>query len=333
LKLRTLLAVAALMALAGAATLVWLNQPAKVLAARPTLGPAVEVVYATGFVEPLQPVEIASRVTAPIVRIHVEEGDRVGPGQPLIELESNEQREAIGELAARSAQSRKDEERALAIYRRGFLAAASRDRAVSEARSAKAAELVARARLSQFVIRSSLSGEVLRRDAEVGDLASPIKTLLVIGDPATIRVTATVDERDIPRVRTGQQALMSSDAFKGRVFRGTVYEITPGGDPNQRAFRVRIRPNEAKALPVGLTLEVNIVTASRDNALLVAPNAVRDSHVWTVKDGRAVRRAVKTGVEGGGKREILSGIDRGTCVLSDPPESLAEGDRVTVTGC
>lgn len=333
MRLRTLLAVAALIALAGAATLVWFNQPAKVLGTRATVGPAVEVVYATGFVEPLQPVEIASRVTAPIIRIHVKEGDRVQRGQPLVDLESNEQREAIGELAARSAQARKDEERALAIYRRGFLAAAARDRAVSEARSARAAELVARARLSQFAIRSSISGEVLRRDAEVGDLASPTRTLLVIGDPATIRVTATVDERDIPRVRKGQRALMSSDAFKGRVFRGTVYETTPGGDPNQRAFRVRIRPDEVRALPVGLTLEVNIVTASREKALLVPPNAVRDSHVWTVKDGRAVRRPVKTGVEGNGKREILSGIDRATCVIADPPQSLAEGDRVTVKGC
>jgi len=330
---RAVYAIAALLMVAGIASFLWLERPAALRAARPTIGPAVVVVYATGFVEPREPVEIASRVTAPIVRIHVKEGDRVRPGQPLIDLESNEQRQAIGELAARSAQAQKDEVRALAIYRRGFLAAAARDRAVSESRTAKAAELVARARLSQFSIRSSISGEVLRRDAEVGDMASPTRTLLAIGDPATIRVTATVDERDIPRVMMGQQALMSSDAFKGRVFRGTVYEITPGGDPNQRAFRVRIRPDEARALPVGLTLEVNIVTASREKALLVPPNAVRDSLVWAVKEGRAVRRPVKTGVEGNGKREILSGIDRGTCVIADPPQSLAEGDRVTVEGC
>ncbi|QIK96569.1 efflux RND transporter periplasmic adaptor subunit [Sphingomonas sp. HDW15A] len=326
-------AILALVVIAGAAAFILLRRPETLQGTYPSIGPAVDVVYATGFVEPREPVEIASRVTAPIVRIHVKEGDRVQRGQPLVSLESSEQLQAVGELSARSAQARKDEERALAIYKRGFLAVSARDRAMSEARSALAAELVARARLSQFAIRSSISGVVLRRDAEIGDLATPTRTILVIGDPSRVRVTATVDERDIPRVLKGQQALMSSDAYKGRVFRGSVYEITPGGDPNQRAFRVRIRPDESQVLPIGLTLEVNIVTASRQNALLVPAGAVRDERIWTVRDGRAVRIPVTAGIEGRQKREILRGIDRSTCVLTNPPEKLKENARIQVEGC
>jgi RND family efflux transporter MFP subunit len=333
LRFRPVYLLAALLVAAAVGVFLWFNQPSKVDGVRPTLGPAVEVVYATGFVEPREPVEVASRVTAPIVGVLVSEGQHVTRGQPLVTLESNEQLQAIAELAARAANAAIEEERAVALYKRGFLAPAARDRAVSEARSSRAAERVARARLNHFVLRAGISGVVLRRDVEPGDLASPNKTLMLLGNPAVVRVTATVDERDIPRVRTGQRAMMSSDAFQGRVFRGTVYEITPGGDPNQRAFRVRISPDEVGALPIGMTLEVNIVTASRSRALLVPATAVRDSHVWTVRDGRAVRAPVKAGVEGNQRREIRQGLDRSDCVVSNPPDGLEEGDRLEVKGC
>jgi RND family efflux transporter MFP subunit len=332
-KFRPIYALVIIVLAAGAAAYMWYTRPPEVQAARPSVGRAVDVVYATGFVEPMQPVDVASRVTAPIVKVLVSEGDRVRRGQPLIALENNEQSQAIAELAARSANAAIAEQRALALYKRGFLAPAARDLAVSEARSTRAAELVARARLNQYIIRAGVPGVVLRRDAEPGDMASPTKKLLVIGDPALVRVTATVDERDIPRIIRGQQALMSSDAYRGRVFRGTVYDITPGGDPDLRAFRVRIRPDEVGKLPIGLTLEVNVVTASRAKALLVPATAVRDSHIWMVRDGRASRRQVSTGVEGGKNREITAGLDRSTCVLVDPPESLKEGERVKAKGC
>lgn len=333
MKFRPIYLLAALLIAAAVGFVIWFNRPTEVNGSRPTVGPAVEVVYATGFVEPREPVEVASRVTAPVVRVLVAEGQHVSRGQPLVALESNEQSQAIDELAARSANAEIAERRAVALYKRGFMAAAARDRAVSEARAARAAERAGRARLNQFVLRAGISGVVLRRDVEPGDLATPTKTLMVLGDPSLSRVTATVDERDIPRIRVGQPVMMSSDAFQGRVFKGSVYEITPGGDPNQRAFRVRISPEEVGALPIGMTLEVNIATASRLRALLVPASAVRDSHVWTVRDGRARKIPIVAGIEGNQRREIRRGLDRSACIVTDPPEGLEEGDRLTVTGC
>lgn len=311
----------------------WYSRPVGADGVRAAFGPAMEVVYATGFVEPRQPVEVSSRVTAPIVEILVQEGQRVSRGQPLARLEDSEQRQAILQLAAQTANAEAEEGRAIALFRRGFLAAAARDRAVAAARTARAAEAAARARLDQYVLRAGVSGVVLRKDADPGDLATPTRTLFVIGDPSLVRVTATVDERDIPRVMVGQRVLMSSDAYPGRVYRGTVHDVTPGGDPTQRAFRVRIWPDEPGALPMGLTLEVNIVTTSRQRSLLVPANAVADGHVWTVREGRARRAAVRTGIAGSESTEIVAGVAAGTCVLADPPEGLDEGDRLAVRGC
>ena len=94
------LLVALALVAAAAAAFVWLRRPAEVQGARTTIGRAIEVVYATGFVEPRQPVEAAARVTAPIAEVLAEEGQRVARGQPLVRLEDDEQRQAIAQLAA-----------------------------------------------------------------------------------------------------------------------------------------------------------------------------------------------------------------------------------------
>lgn len=331
-RLRVLL-IAVLILAGGAAAWFLLQRPPEVEGVRAGTGEAADVVYATGFVEPRQPVEVSARVTAPILDVLVAEGERVTRGQPLARLEDSEQRQAIAQLAAQTANAEAEEARALALSERGFLAASARDRAVAAARSARAAEAAARARLDQFTVRAGISGEVLRQEAYPGDLAAPNRTLFVLGDPALLRVTATVDERDIPRIREGQPALMSSDAFPGRVFPGVVREVTPGGDPTQRAFRVYILPRSDQPLPIGLTLEVNIVVRRRENALLVPAGAIVDGHVWAVEAGRADRRRVATGIEGAERTEIRRGLAPGACILADPPEGLEQGDRVEVRGC
>ena len=317
----------------GAAGWWWVQRAVPVTGTRATVGPAMEVVYATGFVEPRRPVEIASRITAPVIELYVDEGDRVSAGQPLVRLDDVDQRQTIAQLAAQTLSAEQDEGRAVALYRQGFASRAARDRAVAAASSARAAEAASRARLGQYTIRASLPGVVLRRDVEPGDLATPNRTLFQVGDPALLRVTATVDERDIPRVRPGMEAIMSSDAYPGRTFSGRVMELTPGGDPDRRAFRVRIHPRAGETLPVGLTLEINIVTARKPRALLLPGAAIRAGKVWTVTDGRARQVSVRTGVEGAERTEIVSGLAAGACVIAQPNDGLADGARVTVSGC
>lgn len=296
-------------------------------------GPVADLVYATGFVEPRRPVEISSRITAPVIRLLADEGDHVVRGQALAILDAEDQRETMAQLTANRVNAEQDERRALALFEQGWSTNEARDKAVAAANAARALEAAGRARLNQYTIRSGISGVVLRRDVEPGDLATSAKTLFEVGDPDDLRITATVDERDIPLVRTGSEAMMSSEAFPGRVLHGTVYEITPGGDPDQRAFRVRIRPEAGGALPIGLTLEVNVMVAQRQHALLVPSSAVHDNRLWIVENGKAKRVDVVAGIRGSDRTEIRSGLAEGACVISDPPEGLKSAERVSVKGC
>lgn len=320
---------AAALALGG--WLLWSNRPREVKLADARIGPAVELVYATGYVEAEQPVSVAARVTAPVSRVLVEEGERVRRGQPLLLLDAAEQRGLLAQAAAERQRAGLQEARMLTLFRQGWVTRAARDQAVATARTARAAEESARARIAQYAVVAGIDGIVLKRDVEPGDLASPTRTLMQLGDPARVRITATVDERDVPLVHLGQAALLRADAWPDRAIPARVYEITPAGDPRERAFRVRLHFDQAVALPMGLTVEVNIVTRRIDRALLVPADALDADHLWVVEDGRAQRRAVKRGITGAEQVQIVSGLKAGETVIVDPPDALAEGERVRKT--
>jgi RND family efflux transporter MFP subunit len=312
----------------AAAALVWRTQPVKVSLVQARIGPAVELVYATGFVEARQPVSVQGRITAPVAKVLVAEGDRVSRSQPLFLLADEEQSALLAQASAQRRAAEQIEARTVKLLHDGWVTRAARDQAVANADAARAGVRTALARQDQLIVRAQIDGIVTKLDIYPGELASPSRVLAQLGDPAQIRITATVDERDITRVRVGQPALMSSDAWPGRTINAAVAELTPTGDPTQRAFRVRLAPQSGADLPLGISLEVNIVTRREERAVLVPASAYADGHVWVVTSSRAARRAVKAGIKGAENVQIVSGLAAGETVIAVPPKGLAEGARV-----
>jgi len=318
-----------LLAAACAGWFAWRSQPRSVSVMAPHVGNASALVYATGFVEADHPVAVSARLTAPVQRVLVDEGDHVRRGEPLVLLEADQQRAMVDQASATARKAGSDEQRALALFSQGWSTRANRDAAVAAAEAARAAERSARAALDQLVVRAGITGTVIKRDVEPGSLALPGATLLQLGDPHHLRITATVDERDVPRLRIGQPALMTNEAWPGRVIHGHVRQITPSGDPTQRAFRVRLAADEdMRDLPFGLTLEVNIITHQERSALLVPANALDQGHIWLLRNGRAHHAAVVTGVTGARDVQILRGLTGSDTIILNPPADLREGDRV-----
>jgi RND family efflux transporter MFP subunit len=141
-------------------------------------------------------------------------------------------------------------------------------------------------------------------------------------------VVGEVDEEDIPYVKEKQKVLIKADAFAGRTLAGEVARITPKGDPINKNFRVRIALPDDTPLLIGMTVEANIVVATRENALLVPSAAVTADRVWVIEDGRARSRAVTTGIAGRDRIEIRDGLAGTETIIAEPPAGLADGARV-----
>ena len=117
-----------------------------------------------------------------------------------------------------------------------------------------------------------------------------------IGEPLPLRVTAEVDEEDIPQVRSGQRALLKADAFPDRALEGSVGQIM--GDPVQKTCRVRIALPDDTPLMIGMTIEANIIIAERP-AVLVPARALRGGRVLVLDGGHG---AGAPGRDGCGRR-------------------------------
>lgn len=318
-------------AVVAAGAITWRRAgPVTVDVVRPTRGPAVDAIYATGTVEPTVMLPIAPRVAGRLTALNVDEGASVRNGQVLARLDAADLESTVEELQARARFARDQLRRTEELVKRGVSAAIDLDRARSDADAADAALKRARAQRDFTALTAPADGTIIRRDGEIGQYIPVGQPVFYLACCAPLRVTAEVDEEDIPRVRIDQPVVLRADALPGRTFDGSVSEITPKGDPVARSYRVRIRVPAPEGLRVGMTVDANLVVSERRNALLVPTSAVRDGAVWLVVDGRAQRQPIRIGVAGAARTEVLDGLAPDATLVATPVDTLEDGRRVRV---
>lgn len=325
--LRLILVLLAAAALAAAAYF-WLGRPLAVETAEVTRGPAIEAVYATGVVEPVNWAKVTPLVRGQIVEICRCEGAKVQKGAVLAKLDDREPLAQLAELQARERFLAQEAERYRQLVERSTASLQAYERALSERAQAVAAIAAARERLSWYTLRAPIDGQVLLRDGEIGEVAEIGRVLFWVGPPTPLWAVADFDEEDIPRVRLGQEALLRADAFPGQALAGEVRQITPKGDPVNKTYRVYVGLPPETPLMIGMTTEINVVVRRVPDALLAPARGVVAGRAWVVRDGEAEPRQVETGVAGPERVQVLSGLEAGERVVLDPPESLREGARV-----
>jgi RND family efflux transporter MFP subunit len=316
----------------GLAWFVRREWPAGVVVARPTRGPAIEAVYATGVVEPTVLLPVAPRSGGRLAELTVDEGAAVLRGQVLARIEAADLEHTVQEMAARERLAHTQYQRTQDLVNQKFLSAAELDRTRMELDAAQAALRRAQAQRDYNLLRAPADGTVLRRDGELGQFIAAGQAVYVLACCAPLRVATEVDEEDIARVAVGQQVTLRGDALPKLLFDGVVAEITPKGDPVARSYRVRVRfadPSklDASGLRPGMTMDANLIVSRREGALLVPNAALRGDKVWLLDDGRLRQRTVRVGVPGSDRSEIADGLAERDTVVVSPAEGLREGQR------
>ncbi len=304
--------------------------PITVTAAAPSRGPAVEAVYGSGIVEPEVMVALGPKVSGRLQELAVDEGDAVRKGAVLARLDSRDLAATVAEWESRVRFGEAEFRRVEELYRRRLAAETDRDRARNELATATAARDRVREQLAEMTLRAPEDGVILRRDGEIGQLQRPGDILFWFSCCGGLRVSAEIDEEDIPSVAPGQRVLVAADAFPERVFEGQVREITPKGDPVARSFRVRIALPPDTPLRVGMTADCNIVVAERNDALRVPATAIAGDKLWVIQDGRLAERAVTLGAGHDGLVEIRAGLAADDLVVSTLRDGLRPGRRAAL---
>src|SRR5262245_56932431 len=320
------------LAVALVALLAWwrIGRPIEVVTVAPVRGTAVEIVYATGAVEPERWAKVASLIRDRIVDFCRCEGKTVARGDVLVRLDDREPKAQLQELKAREEFAKREMARVTDLLGRGVASTQAFERISTDLRQIQALISVHMEKLGEYTIAAPMDGVVLRRDGEIGEIAEPGQVLFRVGVPKPLWVVAEVNEEDIPRVAVGQPVLLRTDAFAGRRLEGKVHEITPMGDALARTYRIRIALPEDTPLIVGMSVEANVVTRQKDGALLIPADAVQGDTVLVVEGARVRRRQIEFGIRGARSVEVVSGLGVGERVVSPLPAGIADGGRVRV---
>jgi len=314
--------------------------PAVAVEVAPVVERAVErEIQAVGTVEANLTTTVSAEVAGAVARFDLREGEHLTKGQVLARL-----RRSDLEIGLKEAEANLDEKRALfvraeqdhqrfqALFTEGAISAAELDRVGAGARAAKAqkesAEEALRRvadQLRRTTVVAPFSGYLVKKHAEVGQWIEEGGKVADLVDIDIVYVMIPVNERDIGRVRQGNEATLTVDTYPGRVFRGRVTHIVPQADVASRNFPVRIKVDNLpdRLLKAGMFARVAVRYGEPRQGLFIPKDAVvvrgRDQVVFVVQDGKVRMLPVKAGRPHEGFIEVVEG-------------SLKSGDTVVVTG-
>jgi RND family efflux transporter MFP subunit len=337
------------------------------------------VLNASGYVVARRQATVSSKVTGKVAEVLIEEGMAVKEGQLLARLDdtttrpiyalSQRQFEAarknLNEVEIRVAEAERNLRRTQQLRQDKLVSELQLDQAQSEAAALNArlealrsevqvAEGTVRVRaqdLDDLMVRSPFDGVVVSKDAQPGEMVSPISAgggftrtgIATVVDMDSREIEVDVNEAFINRVKANQKTEAVLDAYPDWVIPSHVINIVPTADRQKATVRVRIAFDtlEPRILPdMGVKVsfledrevEAGAQTAAPRPAVRIPSAAVvRDgdtSFVWRVQDDELERVAVRTGGERDGQVEVLSGINPGDVVVAAPVEGLSEGAKV-----
>jgi HlyD family secretion protein len=329
---------------------------------RASLQAYVEVV---GNLVGAQTVDIVPRAQGRLQSINVRIGDSVNRGQVLAKVEDEELREQLRqsdasyEVARATIRQREADlsfaktnlERNKSLFDRSLLPRQSLDDAEARHQASQAQLDLAQAQLAQAASRreelrinlanttvnSPVNGFVAKRFVDPGAFVTQNVMLLSVVDISIVRLVVNLVERDLNKVSVGAGAAVTVDAYPGERFAGRVARVAPVLDPATRTAEMEIEvPNATGRLKPGMYARVRLISANKENALVVPKSALVTSQdrrgVFMVQKGHAVFRAVGLGLEEPTQVEVTDGLAEGDEVVTTGASSLRDGAAVLLAG-
>ena len=275
---------------------------------------------------------IAAKINGRIEQMLVVPGQTVRKGELLAQLDVREIQARLDQAKAVREQAENDLKRFSALLKQEAVTRAEFDAVQARERVAKATMTEAETMLDHSRITAPFAGQVTRKLADIGDLATPGRPLLEMEDPASLRFDAEVPEAIISHITPGLSLPVRLPSLTNDL-RGTVSEIAPTADLNSRTFQVKFDLPPAQGLRAGqfgrVAIPVHETEALRTQASAVVRRGQMEM-VFVVANQRAQLRLVKTGKRMGDEVELVSGVNSGESVVIDGADGLVDGQPVEV---
>lgn len=284
-----------------------------------------------GTLEPAARVVVAAQEEGVVTAVAVREGDRVAAGDLVVKLDDRRIRAELAEAEARLLDARAQARRAKALEGDGLISPSDADTIrASEAMAEARAELL-RTRASFTRIAAPVSGVVLARRVEVGNLASARTPLveLAAGDGLLLRVP--VSELEVVHLRPGDAATVRVDALPDVSLDARIARIFPAAEGTTRQVTVELSlADPPAAVRPGFLARARMVVEKRKGVLLVPEAALQRGSetphfVWVLDGDTTHVRPVEPGERVDGRVVVRRGLAAGDEVVVEGLVRLRDG--------
>ncbi|MFA6338768.1 MAG: efflux RND transporter periplasmic adaptor subunit [Candidatus Paceibacterota bacterium] len=181
-----------------------------------------------------------------------------------------------------------------------------------------------KAELGKYVIYSPIDGVVAKQNAKRGEIATAQVSVISINSSAQFEIESNIPESDIAKIKVGQSAEVTLDAYgDGVLFEAVVSSVEPDakiieGVPTYKTvLQFKQKDDRIKS---GMTANINIVTNKKQNVLIIPSRSAFDEsgikYVNILENGQSVKKEIQVGLRGtDGNSEILSGINENDKVI------------------
>jgi len=330
---------------------------------------------ASGYVTPRRRATIAAKITGRVTQMIADEGMHVQEGEVLARLDDSDTRvrlssaradreataAALKDLQVQLENADRELHRSQALQKQGVSSVQALDlaRTADDSLRAKIALTeeqikaadehirVAQQDMDNCTVRSPFTGIVVSKDAQLGEMVSPISAgggftrtgIATVVDMKSLEIEVDVNESYIARVREGMPVTAILDAYPEWKIPAKVRTVIPTADRQKATVKVRISfdqldPRILPDMGVKVTFLGDEPKAAQAGAagVLVPQGAVRSDNgssvVFVYHDGRVERRAVKAGSTRGSDQEIVAGLSSGDQVVVSGFDGLQDGARV-----
>jgi len=306
-------------------------------------------IEATGTLNPFEEVNIGAEIDGIIKSVKVDEGTAVTKGMLLAAIDDIEYSHEViraeaflKQTEATLANTKIEFARKEALFKEQLVTSQQFDdvstrlaHAESEVERAKAALIIAKQKLAKTRIYAPLASRVKEKKVSSGDFVKVGASLFILIQPDPLKVRFTVPEKDVGKLKVGQDVMLKVDAFPDREFKGKVSIVFPSLEEKTRTLAAEaLVPNSDGMLKPGLFTRVILYTGAAKDTIVVPVTALlyeaEKVRLFTVGGDRAKEVRVKIGSKHGEMMEIVEGVKEGEKIVVAGQQSLSGGVKVSV---
>ena len=306
-----------------------------------TTGPAQPPVLTSGVITTREELKLSFKVAGIVRKIAVKEGRVVRAGQQLAVLELTEVDSQVEQARQLADKAERDRVRGAKLRADGLISEQDLETLRTQAAVSQATLRSAEFNQKFSTILAPRDGVVLRKLVEDREFVQPGQAILVIGPKeGGYILRAGLSDRDIVRLRLGDPATVTADAFPGRTLKGRISVLPGAADPASGLFQIEV---ELAAAPVqlvsGLVARLRIDPAiAGESTLPYAPIAAvieadgDRAAVFVLEGGVARRRPVRIAFIAPEAVAVADGLKTGETVVTDGALYLEDGEQVQAVG-